>query len=54
MEQKTVSEMTTREILRKQLELLAEYSKGTAQASCNDMELTRISLAMAEIAKLID
>ena len=41
-----------KEILHKQLELLAEYSKESAKGCENGILLVQISLAMCEIVKL--
>lgn len=48
-DKKPISEMTEREILRQQLELLAERSEH-----CADEELPSISKAMIEISKYIN
>lgn len=45
---KKISEMTEKEILRKQLELLAEISKESLAE-----ELPQLSMAMCEIHKLL-
>lgn len=49
MENKQINEMTNEEILRRQLELLAEYS---ANEACVD-ELPQLTLAMVEIYKAL-
>lgn len=54
MEQKPISEMSTKEILRKQLELLAEYSETTTKSYGDEVLLAQISLAMCELSKLIN
>lgn len=48
MGSKKISEMTEKEILRRQLELLAEYS-----ATCNDETVLRLTEAMCLIYKII-
>ena len=49
MEEKKIEEMTEKEILRRQLELLAEKSK-----TCTAKDLTEISNSMLSITLYLD
>lgn len=57
MEQKPISEMSTKEIFRKQLELLAEYSETTASPNCDwvifSIILSRLTLSPNTFSKYI-
>lgn len=49
VEQNKVSKMSNKEILRRQLELLTEYSKN-----CLDEEIAEISKVMLEIVRFLE